>query len=172
MTPQAPNKEPVVHARLLALLLERPGPWSIEALAGACDTSTEAVQHHLDELQRAGCSMEREPASTVALYEAGLSVWLDYLQHRFGPRRPMHVYRRTASTQDVCRRIALNQRSPVSGTIVVANEQTAGRGRLGRSWQAPGGKALTFSVTHLPQEADPTAAIERLTLATSVALSV
>ena len=32
------------------------------------------------------------------------------------------------------------------GAIVVADHQTAGRGRLGRSWEAPPGKALLFSI--------------------------
>jgi BirA family biotin operon repressor/biotin-[acetyl-CoA-carboxylase] ligase len=44
------------------------------------------------------------------------------------------------------------------GALVVADHQTAGRGRLGRSWEAPPGTALLFSVLlkppperHLPE---------------------
>jgi BirA family biotin operon repressor/biotin-[acetyl-CoA-carboxylase] ligase len=36
------------------------------------------------------------------------------------------------------------------GAVVVADHQTAGRGRLGRSWDAPPGKALLFSVLLKP----------------------
>ena len=36
------------------------------------------------------------------------------------------------------------------GALVVADQQTAGRGRLGRSWQAPAGTALLFSVLLKP----------------------
>ncbi len=36
------------------------------------------------------------------------------------------------------------------GAIVVADHQTTGRGRLGRSWEAPAGKALLFSVLLKP----------------------
>jgi BirA family biotin operon repressor/biotin-[acetyl-CoA-carboxylase] ligase len=36
------------------------------------------------------------------------------------------------------------------GALVVANHQTAGRGRLGRSWEAPAGTALLFSVLLKP----------------------
>jgi BirA family biotin operon repressor/biotin-[acetyl-CoA-carboxylase] ligase len=36
------------------------------------------------------------------------------------------------------------------GALVVADHQTAGRGRLGRSWEAPPGKALLFSVLLKP----------------------
>lgn len=36
------------------------------------------------------------------------------------------------------------------GALVVADHQTAGRGRLGRSWEAPAGTALLFSVLLKP----------------------
>ena len=36
------------------------------------------------------------------------------------------------------------------GAVVVADHQTAGRGRLGRSWEAPAGKALLFSLLLKP----------------------
>jgi BirA family biotin operon repressor/biotin-[acetyl-CoA-carboxylase] ligase len=51
---------------------------------------------------------------------------------------------RTASTQDVVRRAAAA--GAPDGYCVVAAEQTAGRGRQGRSWEAPPGAALLTSV--------------------------
>lgn len=36
------------------------------------------------------------------------------------------------------------------GTVLLANEQVSGKGRLGRSWVAPAGKQLIFSVLLLP----------------------
>src|SRR5580658_3736100 len=36
------------------------------------------------------------------------------------------------------------------GLVVVADEQTAGRGRLGRSWVAPAGSALLCSLLFRP----------------------
>src|SRR5690606_20736725 len=43
-----------------------------------------------------------------------------------------------------------------SGTVVVAEEQTAGRGRLQRRWEAPPGRGLLTSIIlaaeHLPDE--------------------
>jgi BirA family biotin operon repressor/biotin-[acetyl-CoA-carboxylase] ligase len=48
------------------------------------------------------------------------------------------------STNDRARELAAA--GAPHGTVVVAEEQTAGRGRQGRRWLAPRGRALTFSV--------------------------
>jgi BirA family biotin operon repressor/biotin-[acetyl-CoA-carboxylase] ligase len=45
---------------------------------------------------------------------------------------------------------ALVDTSLPEGAIVVADHQTAGRGRLGRSWEAPPGRALLFSILLRP----------------------
>jgi BirA family biotin operon repressor/biotin-[acetyl-CoA-carboxylase] ligase len=60
---------------------------------------------------------------------------------RFG--RPYTYVRRCASTQ------RLLDGAP-EGAVAVADEQTEGRGRLGRSWQAPAGTSLLFSIVLVP----------------------
>jgi BirA family biotin operon repressor/biotin-[acetyl-CoA-carboxylase] ligase len=52
--------------------------------------------------------------------------------------------RRTGSTNDHARRLATA--GAPHGTLVTAAEQTAGRGRQGRSWLAPPGSALLLSL--------------------------
>src|SRR3970040_518837 len=54
----------------------------------------------------------------------------------------------TPSTQDVARREA--DEGAVEGTGVIAEEQTAGRGRLGRSWVSPAGKNVYVTVVLRP----------------------
>ncbi len=51
---------------------------------------------------------------------------------------------RTDSTNERAR--ALARRGAPHGTLMTAGEQTAGRGRQGRSWSAPPGRALLMSV--------------------------
>jgi BirA family biotin operon repressor/biotin-[acetyl-CoA-carboxylase] ligase len=60
----------------------------------------------------------------------------------------IHYQATLASTNDLLRQLA-DQGVP-EGTLVIANEQTAGRGRLGRSWLAPGGTSLLFSLLFRP----------------------
>jgi len=62
-----------------------------------------------------------------------------------GPHRHFRV---TDSTNARARELA--EAGAPSGTVVTAAEQTAGRGRQGRSWTAPPGKALLYSAVLRP----------------------
>lgn len=53
-------------------------------------------------------------------------------------------YPQVASTNDIA--IARGKTGAVEGTLIIAEHQTAGRGRYGRSWEAPSGKCLLVSV--------------------------
>jgi BirA family biotin operon repressor/biotin-[acetyl-CoA-carboxylase] ligase len=64
------------------------------------------------------------------------------LSGRFG--RPYLYEDRCPSTQD------LLEPGMEEGTVAVADEQTAGRGRMGRRWEAPAGKAIHCSVLLKP----------------------
>src|SRR6266545_753612 len=66
---------------------------------------------------------------------------LPRLRGRFG--RPFTFVERCASTQ------RLLDAAP-EGAVVAADEQTEGRGRLGRTWDAPAGTSLLFSIVLVP----------------------
>lgn len=51
-----------------------------------------------------------------------------------------------ASTNDALRELVLANPALADRTVVVTDNQTSGRGRLGREWVAPPGKTLAFSV--------------------------
>jgi BirA family transcriptional regulator, biotin operon repressor / biotin---[acetyl-CoA-carboxylase] ligase len=67
---------------------------------------------------------------------------LPLLTGRFGS-----VYRYSETTPSTQRMLGPGD---LEGTIAVADEQTEGRGRLGRSWHAPAGTALLFSTLLIP----------------------
>jgi BirA family biotin operon repressor/biotin-[acetyl-CoA-carboxylase] ligase len=58
--------------------------------------------------------------------------------------RPRVHFRVTDSTNERAKELALG--GAPHGTLVTAEEQTAGRGRQGRTWVAPPGRALLLSV--------------------------
>ena len=79
--------------------------------------------------------------------------------------RKIHHFEELESTNDEAHRLA--EAGALHGEVVVADFQTRGRGRRGRSWVAPRGKAVTFSVVLRPAIA-PVRAPE-ITIAAAVA---
>jgi BirA family transcriptional regulator, biotin operon repressor / biotin---[acetyl-CoA-carboxylase] ligase len=76
-----------------------------------------------------------------------------------------HLHLRAAgSTNDRARELA--EAGVSSGTIVTADEQSAGRGRRGRAWTAPAGSALLLSAVLRPLE------LEHVLLPLSVPVAV
>jgi BirA family transcriptional regulator, biotin operon repressor / biotin---[acetyl-CoA-carboxylase] ligase len=74
--------------------------------------------------------------------------------------RPVIFFERVGSTNDVaCRQAAAGA---AEGLLVVADKQTAGRGRMGRSWWAPKAASLLFSLLLRP--AIPPARAGQLTM--------
>jgi BirA family biotin operon repressor/biotin-[acetyl-CoA-carboxylase] ligase len=61
---------------------------------------------------------------------------------RFG-----HIYRYAEITDSTQRMLAADE---AEGAIAVADEQSEGRGRLGRAWEAPAGTSVLISVLLLP----------------------
>ncbi len=58
--------------------------------------------------------------------------------------REILVYDSLSSTNDKAKELARN--GCRSGTVIIAEEQTAGKGRLGRKWYSPAGSGLCLSI--------------------------
>lgn len=104
------------------------------------------------------------PVELVAAFEAA--------RDRMAPLGGRIVFFNTiGSTNDAA--LALAADPDAEGTIVVADEQTAGRGRHGRSWFSPLASGLYVSVVVQPKTArvDSGQATRLLTLAAGVALA-
>ena len=69
---------------------------------------------------------------------AGTALQTSFIGHQ------IEHHHQVASTNDIA--IARGKAGAAEGTIVIAEHQTAGRGRYGRRWEAPPGKCLLVSV--------------------------
>ena len=90
----------------------------------------------------------------------------------FVARRPFDSTLTLSSSKG--ERLAQNRLQPsAEGLVVVADEQTAGRGRRGHTWFSPPGSGLYVSVVLTPGRArvDPARATTLLTLAAGVAIA-
>ena len=158
-----------IDAQLLEVLLQAKRPITCamigRKLRGA---SVRLIRRKLAELAEAGCVIESHPQQGERLISAGISCWADYieLRHQGHVGRKLTVYRQTASTQDRARQHLGNRPSSQHGHVIIADQQTAGRGRLGRRWQSSAGAALLMTAI-VPAACSP----DRLMLAACCALS-
>ncbi|MDP2181751.1 MAG: biotin--[acetyl-CoA-carboxylase] ligase [Actinomycetota bacterium] len=112
-----------------------------EALARELAVSRVAVSKHVCALRDLGYRIEGEPGRGYVL----LGVPDLLLPGELRPLVDSQLWTRleggpeTGSTNDDCKLLA--REGADEGTVVVAGRQTAGRGRLGRMWESPGGGA-------------------------------
>ena len=110
-----------------------------------------ASARDLDELEAFGFAIERHPYRGVAYRGPAERLCPDQIEYGLGTRRVgrrVAVWNRVASTNDLAARAAA---SPANeGLVVLAEEQTAGRGRRGRTWTAPPGSSVLMSVLLFP----------------------
>ncbi len=151
-----------MRSRVLKLLKQKkPGYVSGEVMAGELSVSRTAVWKAINSLQAEGYRIEGSPRRGYRLlqvpdrlYPAELAEWLQ--GETIGvPAEKIHYFPSLESTNETLKKIA--EEGAPEGTIVLAEEQTRGKGRLGRSWSSPRGKGIWLSVllkpAVFPQEA-------------------
>ena len=161
---------------LLDHLLHATQPVPLELLAEHLSIDQQQVLVTLNRLRQAGCTIEDHPQRGSYLIESGLGTWLDYLQWACdlpdrSKKREVRVYQRTTSTQDATRELVERRGLAANGDIVIVDEQTAGRGRLGRQWIAPSGTSILFTRASVWPTTTATETIDHLTFAASVAVA-
>ena len=131
----------------------------------------EVIEATIRELRRKGFGIESHPYQGFCLSESPDILWDADLTARLGSAtgivgRQLLVVEETTSTNDEAERLALKE-AP-EGLVVLAEIQTRGRGRLGRTWHGRSGKSLLLSVLLRP--AWRVAELPRLTIMGAVAV--
>ena len=139
-------------------------------LARALGVSRAAVWKHISQLRRVGYEIDTIPFTGYRLVsrpdlllsseiKAGLNT------KRFG--KEVYAFRETSSTSDAA--AALARGGADEGVVVVADRQTAGRGRMGRSWESAPGVGIWMSLILRPRI--PPMNVPRVTITAAVAVS-
>ena len=141
-----------------------------EALAQGEGVSRAAVWKAVTNLRKAGYRISGSPRRGYRLVEPPDLLTPQevepHLRTKVMGRVGYHHYKELSSTNDKAK--ALAAQGCAHGTLVVAEAQKAGRGRLGRSWHSPLGSGLYFSLVLRPDFAPHLA--PRVTLLGGVAL--
>lgn len=156
-------------AKVLRALLAADRPVSGQELAEAAGVSRTAVWKAVARLRKEnapiaaekgrGYWLEGDPPLTADLVSARLTT------QRLG--RPVHYFEQTDSTNLRAKELAAT--GAADGTLVLADSQTSGRGRLDRAWASPPGANLLLSIILRPNLA--LGSFFRLTMAAAVALA-
>ena len=142
-----------------------------------CDrlgVSRTAVWKVINQLKEEGYRIESVSRKGYRLVESPADV---YSQSEIASRlhtkwagRNLHFFESTGSTNPDAKRFA--EEGEPHGTTVVADRQTAGRGRRGRSWESPAGKSVYFTIVVRPHFSPDKASMITLVMALAVAEAI
>jgi BirA family biotin operon repressor/biotin-[acetyl-CoA-carboxylase] ligase len=105
----------------------------------------------LDALEGFGFQIERHPYLGVSYRGPAARLCPDQIEYQLGTRwigRRIAVWNRVGSTNDLAARAASTVAN--DGLVILAEEQTAGRGQRGRSWSAPARSSILMSILLFP----------------------
>ncbi|VVS92906.1 biotin--[acetyl-CoA-carboxylase] ligase [Desulfoluna spongiiphila] len=157
---------------LLSAMRSRTGHWiSGEELSGELGISRAAISKHIAAIKALGYAISSAPGKGYLLTEApdlllAQEILLGLDTSVMGKNGIVH-HHLTDSTNTRARDLARD--GAPEGTLVVAEAQSAGRGRKGRSWLARPGEGLLFSLVLRPDMEPSRAALITLMTAVSVA---
>lgn len=166
-----PDDNYITKPSLLQLLEAQSGDYvSGEEISKKLNISRTAVWKQIRKLESDGYTIEAVPRMGYRLTGKPSRLTVQELvpklaTGRFG--RNLRLKDVVPSTQDEVRQMA-EQGAP-EGTLVIAEQQVSGRGRMGRTWVSPAGKGIWMSLLLRPPV--PLPLTPQLTLLAAVALS-
>jgi BirA family biotin operon repressor/biotin-[acetyl-CoA-carboxylase] ligase len=155
--------------KVLQVLRHAPHPISGEHLAAQLGLSRAAVWKRIQRLKAQGYTIEGSPRRGYRLLAIPDKLLPEEVLQGLNTRvltGPVHYFETLDSTNNYAKDLAAH--GTPEGTVVIAETQTGGRGRLGRDWDSPPGVGLYVSVVLRPLL--PPLELPRITLTTAVAV--
>ena len=150
--------------RILEMLRLNPTEYvSGESICEILKMTRSAIWKHIESLRALGYTIEAFPHRGYRLVSSPDKLFSEELSYHLKTDvigKSILSYETVASTNDVAYDLA--KKGSPEGTVIVSEEQTAGKGRLGRLWVSPKGKGIYLSIILRP--ALPPQAIPKLTL--------
>jgi BirA family biotin operon repressor/biotin-[acetyl-CoA-carboxylase] ligase len=159
-----------IRESLLQMFKQADGEFlSGEEISRRLGVSRTAIWKHIEELREEGYIFEAVRRSGYRLVSTPDVMIAEEIKAGLPTRvfgQEIHYYASIDSTQNKCQELA--KAGAPEGTLVVADQQVGGKGRLGRVWHTPAGVAISMSLL-----LRPTLELEKcpqLTLLTAVAI--
>ncbi len=160
-----------MEAKILAYLKENKHNFvSGEEICRKLKVSRTAVWKHIRNLKENGYEVLAQPHFGYRLVKVPDRMLVDEITYKLSTKsfgKKVVAYKSTSSTN--ARAYTLAEQSAVEGTLVISEEQTQGKGRLGRSWNSPKGKGIYASLILRPKITPAEAG--KLTLMSSVSVA-
>ncbi|MEC3885878.1 biotin--[acetyl-CoA-carboxylase] ligase [Halobacillus litoralis] len=136
---------------LIELLNHLEGHISGQELSDQLGISRTAVWKHMNELKKDGYEIEAVQRKGYKILSSPDKISENTLRWGLGTKwlgHELHHYDQVESTQEIVHQLA-KQGKP-HGTVVIADEQVKGKGRMSRNWDSPKGKGIWMSILLRP----------------------
>ncbi len=158
--------------KLLSYLKEKRGAWvSGELLSNEMAVSRAAIWKHVRKLKEEGYVIESAPKKGYLLSRDSDLLLPNEIREGLGTRifgkTDIHYFKEVDSTNMRAKDLA--EGGAPEGDVIIAESQTAGRGRRGRSWFSSSGNGIYATLILRP--AMPPIGAPRITLMTAVAVT-
>ncbi len=142
-----------MREQILKFMLQNPEAYySGEQMAQALNVTRAAIWKHVDALKKMGCEFDSKPNRGYRLLHLPdilkPEILSTYDFSGITKRCAFKVVDSTDSTNELAKQLAF--KGAQHPTVVIAEEQTGGKGRMGRVWSSTKGQSLTFSIILRP----------------------
>ncbi|QAS50804.1 biotin--[acetyl-CoA-carboxylase] ligase [Halobacillus litoralis] len=137
--------------QLIELLNKKDGHISGQELSNQLNISRTAIWKHMNELKKDGYDIEAVQRKGYKILSSPDKMSENTLQWGLDTEWIGHQlfhYDQVESTQEIVHQMA-KQGKP-HGTVVIADEQVKGKGRMARKWDSPKGKGIWMSILLRP----------------------
>lgn len=159
-----------MKVKVLKLLKESNNEFlSGEKISDEFGVSRSAIWKHINKLKEEGYEIESVPRQGYRIVSSPDILIYEEIEKHLTTKfigRQVHYFDSLPSTNIKAKEIAIEEKE---GTVIIAEEQTQGKGRLGRHWTSPKGKGIWMSIILKPQ-VDPVK-VSKITLIGAAAVN-
>jgi BirA family biotin operon repressor/biotin-[acetyl-CoA-carboxylase] ligase len=140
-----------MQGKIVEFLKNNPDYVSGEQMSGCLDISRQALWKHIQALRDSGYDILAVPHLGYKLVSVPDRMFASEINSGLRSKllgRPIYYFDSVSSTMDMAMQLGI--KGAPEGTIILAETQTEGRGRLGREWVSPKYKGIYLSLILRP----------------------